>query len=275
MEPISLAVQTAQVLTNLQKMRPKQSIIIVEPVSTLIRLAMVGLSPKGTKISIRDNDIYINKPKVWTGAKRWWTGDSREDLHHLLRPIVWCLSNLDNNSEDVKILYKMSIKGLSNLKWTYSKSSPMVVHAINLYIALLKSTEIPESLSNADMATYPDSINKMLPSVWKKPEIHTTVNLLVQAGDVGNKHNRYNNRNNIKYSSNSSHKSSEISSSESEENVEELNIIEQDKEQDDSDYEQETITNVKKDYLKAIHSILKSKRDKTARILRKAKAIWL
>lgn len=138
---------------------------VIEPVTCMIRLAMLSFKPNGTKIGIFDNSIYIQEPSVFQGPLRWLSGDNRNDIHFLLDPINKALEryNIQNN-ESVKNIYTLAMKGLLKLKKSYSNhnNSSLTAHSIELYIKTINSyldgkkkiTKIEEDDKNYNSLNY-------------------------------------------------------------------------------------------------------------------------
>ena len=74
-------------LTNKNK-TPILHIQILEPLSVIIKLAIISLYPVGTKIAIYNHKLHIHSPTIFQGTIRWSCGSTREDVHLLLNPII-------------------------------------------------------------------------------------------------------------------------------------------------------------------------------------------
>ena len=61
---------------------------IIDPLTCLIRLAMLEFKPINTKLSIKNNRITYNDPNILQGALRWSNGDNRSDIHNIYNPII-------------------------------------------------------------------------------------------------------------------------------------------------------------------------------------------
>lgn len=156
----------------------KEKNIIVDPISCLIKLSILGFYPSGTKIRIADNMVTILEPSIFQGAFRFMKGDGREDLHNLLIPIMksieWYWN--DKNAE-FKYLFDYSVSGLKNLKSSYSVNS-IISHTLELYIQYLTTKQttilkptINNSLENNEIYTF-------LKTLWNQREIHIIIELL-------------------------------------------------------------------------------------------------
>jgi len=117
----------------------KNVVYILEPLSTVMRLALISFYPLGTKISIGSNSIHFVSPNLLQGTIRWSTGDKREDLHYLLKPIKKCYEWYSTrDSEEIKEIFRYAIKGLELLKKAYQRDAKIICHSLDSYIEILK-----------------------------------------------------------------------------------------------------------------------------------------
>lgn len=118
---------------------------ILDPYSSLIRIAVLYFKYDGTKLSILDNKISYNEASFIQGTLRWSYGDNRNDLHNLYDPIK-TISDwyIENQNDDINYLIKLSIRGLQKLKKAYKSSvnSSLVYHTLEHYINILKKSLI-------------------------------------------------------------------------------------------------------------------------------------
>ena len=113
---------------------------ILDPLSTMIRLALLSFYEKGTKISIGNNTIIFHPPGVLQGVTRWSWGSKREDLHLLFKPIVRSLKHFDvkENVVFTKIL-KYAMKGIKKLKSAYIRDNNVTMYSLNFYIHIIET----------------------------------------------------------------------------------------------------------------------------------------
>lgn len=116
--------------------------VLLEPINTLIKLALLQHYDKGTKISIQNNVILFQEPNSTQGLTRWTKGDKYEDLHNLVNPIKKFISSknkggLWGNLENYNYLCDEAIKGLERLSNTY-ESNKIANHTINFYKSLIQ-----------------------------------------------------------------------------------------------------------------------------------------
>ena len=132
----SLAKSALEFLNNVFLERdPRNSIL--DPMTCIVRLGILGFKDCGTKVSVADNSIKFNNPNIFQGAKRWSMGDNREDLHNIYNPIKKIVSWFNLNSPEIYGIIKFAIRGIHLLKSSYNQNS-IVSHTLNLYIQELE-----------------------------------------------------------------------------------------------------------------------------------------
>jgi len=96
---------------------------ILEPIQSMISLALLSYFPKGTKLSIFKNTLLLNQSTLAQGLIRWYYMDSKEDIHMLFSVIKRFL--MFHNIDDHKcfdLLRKRAIIGIQCLIDTYESS---------------------------------------------------------------------------------------------------------------------------------------------------------
>lgn len=161
---------------------------IIEPLTCLIRLAILEFKPIHTKLSISDNRITFDEPTILQGAVRWSNGDRREDIHNIFNPIRKAGEWFDIQSDDICTIFKFSIRGLEKLKLSYNKNST-IAHSIEYYTLYLKNkldyTKNTKNTKNSEREEEIDndeqnSIYIKLKQLWNKREINIINNLLLE-----------------------------------------------------------------------------------------------
>jgi hypothetical protein len=121
--------------------------MILEPLQSMLQLALLSICPVGTKLRIKENILYLQMPNLTQPLVRWYNADKKDDLYFLYavikRFITWYNSSLNAKSIMTQDLYQliitMSIEGLNNLFKTYTASdSNTVIHVIQMYKNLLE-----------------------------------------------------------------------------------------------------------------------------------------
>jgi hypothetical protein len=155
---------------------------ILDPLTCIIRLAILSFKPVGTKISVYENKISYNDPCVLQGPVRWSYGDKRGDLHNLYNPIKKAILWYDVNDKEIKGIIKYTINGINNLKKSYDTNS-IITHSLDHYITLLTNSEDQNEIKNTHEDTY-NIIYKNLKELWSDREINIVYNILLELDKV-------------------------------------------------------------------------------------------
>jgi len=121
---------------------------ILDPLTTMVKLAILGYKPVGTKLAIDNNKIYFQEPSMTQGLLRWTYGNKRYELHHLLNSIVKAVKRYDITNNSIKIIFQLAVKGLNQLKTSYNNNSSLVIHSLDLYISIINSVLIIDNEDN-------------------------------------------------------------------------------------------------------------------------------
>lgn len=177
-------------LLNIFKDNESKSDSIIEPLTCLIRLAILEFKPLGTKISIHDNKINYNDPCILQGALRWSNGDNREDIHNIFYPIEKACSWFSNDDEQIKNIFQYSIKGLEKLKKSYTKNST-ISHSISYYKTYMIDNFIKKQDKKEDSDNEKNTIFIKLKQLWNDREILIVNSILLELNDNKKKQNNY------------------------------------------------------------------------------------
>jgi hypothetical protein len=128
--------------------KPKDKIqMVLEPLQSMIQLAILSMCPVGTKLTIHDNILSLQTPNMIQPFSRWYYADKKDDLYFLYsvikRFIKWYNPEINGESplsaELYSLIVTMSMKGLEQLFHTYSTSdSNTVIHVIQMYKNILE-----------------------------------------------------------------------------------------------------------------------------------------
>lgn len=167
------------------------SLQLLEPLTCIIRLAMLNFQEIGTKIAIYNNRISSQLPNIMQGAKRWVYGNKRNELHHLYKPILISLKYYDrSNHSDISTIFDYAVGGLENLTQTYSEhENDIVCHSIKLYKEILSATkqnkqarvDVESQLKDDDI-TLP--LYEQFNQLWNERLISIIAALLQEAEDA-------------------------------------------------------------------------------------------
>ena len=112
---------------------------ILDPMSTIIRLAIISYRAPGTKISIHNNSMYFQNPDFLQVPLRMSYSDNRSDLHNLHNPILKSLEWYDLKHDYMQHIFRLAQKGLKQLKDCYKSvsESNLVCHSLDYYSKMI------------------------------------------------------------------------------------------------------------------------------------------
>ena len=152
--------------------------MLLDPITTLTKIALLQHKPKGTKISIQNHKITYIEPGITQGTWRMFQGDQREDLKNLYTPIV-AVIKWWSEYQGIKEIVAEAIMGIQQLRKTYTETST-IYHTLTLYKSMLEYFLEKKSIDSlvqsvADLNEPPaDDIKEL----WKKKEIEVIAVLL-------------------------------------------------------------------------------------------------
>lgn len=156
---------------------------VPDPLSTIIRLAIYGCKPEGTKISIHGNRIHFHEFGSLQGAIRFMHGDSKNDLHYLYLPIEtacqWYLSEELSDTAPVREVFQMAIEGLRRLDRVYH-AVPLIRQCLTWYVQVIEHylhSSQPYKVSQ-DIVRYGQDLIAKLRTIWNDNQIAAVVHLL-------------------------------------------------------------------------------------------------
>jgi hypothetical protein len=178
------------VIENL-KSTPKERVdMILEPLQVMIQLAILGYCPKGTKISISENTLLLQRPTWAQGVWRWYGRDCREDLYYLFHAIrrfyLWY-----KNEDTVMYNYilECSKRGIKKLIETYDTERSSLIHTLNLYKNIL-DLESPDLFKTEEEGAISiDTVFKSIVSIYDKRLLRSVICVLKLMEDETNKDN--------------------------------------------------------------------------------------
>lgn len=165
---------------------------ILEPFSTLLKLAIISYKSDGTKIAIYKNKLYIQEPGITQAPARYVYGNSREEIHYLLKPLMRCVNlyPLEDNPE-LKQIYEQAIEGIKKLKESYNNESSTVCFTLDLYIQILNqamcensvhvdSFEKSQNLDDLALSTNTKlNLEKIFEGIWSSNDINLVSSMFV------------------------------------------------------------------------------------------------
>jgi hypothetical protein len=116
-------------------------LFILDPLSVIIKLAILSNKPVGTKIYIQNNVIHFQEPGMFQAVCRYVLNTNKTDLQYMYNPIqLACDSFLSKeyikNTPRIKNLFVCAQAGIEKLKETY-KNCSMICLCLNYYHTII------------------------------------------------------------------------------------------------------------------------------------------
>jgi hypothetical protein len=161
-------------------------LFILDPLSVIIKLAIISNKPIGTKLRIDNNVIYLQEPGLFQGLSRYFYKSNKTNIQYLYNPIEIACNNyltkeFTQKNPKIKDLFKCSQNGLLKLIETYKSSSIMRI-CINYYLSLI-TNYLEEKNNNLlflkdGMTTFYTNENmEKLYKIWTQDKIKIVLNL--------------------------------------------------------------------------------------------------
>jgi len=160
---------------------------ILDPLSVIVKLAILSNKPVGTKLLIQNNVIYFQEPGPFQSICRMLYKSNKTDLQYLYNPInIACLHFLSKSFVEktprIKNLFLCAQNGLKKLIETY-KSCSIITITLNYYYVLLsnhieqtymKNIFIKDSFTNY----YTSNIIETLNNQWTEEKIKVVLDII-------------------------------------------------------------------------------------------------
>lgn len=124
--------------------------IILEPMQAMSQIALISFCPKGSKLSISNNLLFIQTPTWIQGLTRSYNNDRRDDLFFLFNAIIrfnkfysYMKTKPGEENKLYELILRLSKRGIDNLLQTYASSEqPSLLHTLQMYRTMLDRPEI-------------------------------------------------------------------------------------------------------------------------------------
>ena len=162
-------------------------LLILDPLSMIIKLAIIGNKPIGTKILIQNNIIYLQEPGPFQAFCRYVLNTNKTDLQYMYNPIqIACQTFLTKenikDSPRIKSLFICAQLGIEKLKETY-KSCSMICLCLNYYHTII--TNFVEQIYNDTIfrkdsmsSFYTKEVIEKLNTQWSQEKIKVILDLI-------------------------------------------------------------------------------------------------
>jgi hypothetical protein len=160
---------------------------ILDPLSVIIKLAIISNKPVGTKIMIQNNVIFFQEPGIFQAFCRYVLNTNKSDLQYMYNPIhAACQHFLKKEYIDatprIKSLFKCAQLGIERLKETYKDYSTICLSLNYFYIIINNFVEqiYNENIFCKDNMTilYNNEVIEKLNSQWTKEKIKIILDLI-------------------------------------------------------------------------------------------------
>jgi len=161
---------------------------LVDPLSVIIKLSLLGKKEVNTKLSIIHNAVQIHEIGLFQGIARFYYNSNKFDIYYLHTPIKYaCIHFLLNkytpeyDKESIRKLFSNAIYGLEKLILTY-KSCAIIELCLNNYIDIIRNsindTYNPALYKNDKYNIYytEDLTNNMF-SLWTPDKMQIVLNM--------------------------------------------------------------------------------------------------
>jgi hypothetical protein len=160
---------------------------ILDPLSVIVKLAILSNKPIGTKLLIQNNIIYFQEPGPFQSLCRIVYKSNKTDLQFLYNPInISCLHFLSKQVVEktprIKNLFLCAQNGLKKLIETY-KSCSIITITLNYYYAILTNhinQTYNENMFVKDNLTcyYTQSVNESFNKQWTEEKIKVVLDII-------------------------------------------------------------------------------------------------
>jgi len=167
----------------------------LDPLTTVVKLYMIGYKKIGTKIGINNHILTIQEPYLLQGLQRYFYGDDRNQLYQLRWPLSYfhgvILGYIEETScqkfnKFYKRLEEKVVFGLKRLKMTYetaNETGSMTENCIDNYIQFLTGNYTIEEYNRLTVDVLTPTIMTVYQEYMKKwtPEDISIIEQLLQS----------------------------------------------------------------------------------------------
>jgi hypothetical protein len=181
-------IDTSNFISNNKIANPNE--YILDPLSTIIKLAILSNKPIGTKLSISNNIISIQEPGLFQSICRYSYNTNKTELQYLYNPIeiackFYLTSEYTKQYPSIIQLFQCAQNGINKLSDTY-KNCNMIRLCLNYYNGIitnyfdkLEQHIFLENLFKKDSITplYTEDILSQLDELWTSDRVQVILNL--------------------------------------------------------------------------------------------------
>lgn len=157
---------------------------LLDPLSVIIKLAIISNKPIGTKILIKDNIVHIQEPGIFQGLTRYIHKTNRNDLRYLYNPIqLACKKYLGKQRKIPEIvqLFICAQYGIVKLIETY-QTNDVISICLNYYHCIIQNftKDLFQNIFRDDEITplYTDPLLHNLDTIWTPEKIKVVLDMI-------------------------------------------------------------------------------------------------
>lgn len=160
---------------------------VLDPLSVIIKLAILSNKPVGTKVMIQNYVIQFQEPGYFQALCRYVMNSNKQDLQFLYNPIKlacqhYLSKEMIEKTPRIKTLFVRAQQGIEKLKETY-KSSSLICLCLNYYNIIITNflqETYSDSLFRSDSMTnmYSVELVKQLNSQWNNDKFTVVLDLI-------------------------------------------------------------------------------------------------
>lgn len=161
-------------------------LFVLDPLSVIIKLAIISNKPIGTKLRIDNNIIYLQEPGPFQAVCRYFFKSNKTDIQYLYNPIEiacknYLVKSVIQQNPKIKDLFICAQNGILRLIDTYKYCSVMRI-CLNYYLSLISNhleEKNNETLFRKDNMTpfYSQEVIDKLSKIWTQDKIKIILNL--------------------------------------------------------------------------------------------------
>jgi len=162
---------------------------ILEPLSVIIKLAIITIKPPETKLFIYDNIVCFNEKGMFQGISRFYNKSNKSDLAFLNVPVyLACCKYLTRDMIEkfpsMRTLFEMARSGLEILKTTY-RHNDMACIVLHYLTCIISSHLVSKKHASSDdifysgrmRPMYTDSLLEQYRKIWTDDRLLIFLNI--------------------------------------------------------------------------------------------------
>jgi hypothetical protein len=162
-------------------------LFLLDPLSAIIKLAILSNKPVGTKIAIQNNVVYLQEPGPFQALCRLFFNSNKTDLQYMYNPIqlscqTFLTKEFVSKTPRIKNLFVCAQNGLKKLMETYSNCS-IIVLSLNYYYTIIANHVeqiYNDNIFHKDSMTslYTKELMEELTKKWTQEKIKIVLDLI-------------------------------------------------------------------------------------------------